>query len=529
SGSVKGKFLYDDYLLVKDNQFIKSPAYLKDIFTSDTARGARRSLGSYRPFQLLTYMSDHVMWGAREEGYHITNIFLHISAAFALYWMLTVLFGDHALSFFTCLLWAVNPLHTEAVMYISGRADPLAALFIFSGMAFYVKSARSGPKIFYIASLVCYSSALLSRESSLVFPLLIALYHFSFKEKIPVYRFAGIAGLSALYAAARFTLLGHILETIHENTRLIERIPSFLAAAANYMKLVIMPFGLHMEYGKRLFSFTDPLVIGGGLLLAAMAFFLIAERKNKIIFFSIAWALLTLLPHSNIFPVNAYMAEHWLYLPLAGISLAVSYGALVLYRKDGFRVTAVIAMAFITAYYSLITFRQSEYWKDPVSFYTGTLKYPPGNSRIYNNLANTYEGEGRVEEAVALWKKAIQIRPDYSEAYNNLAVTYAGMKRYKEAAEMFEKAIKLDPGIPELYNNAGNVYLNLGRGEEARASYEKAIALNPYYADAYFNMSRMCYNEGRYGQAVRDCDMAVRYGYKVEPGYLEEIKKYRKK
>ena len=129
ANSIHGSFIWDDIAFVKDNPLIKSWSNLGRIFTKDIAT----SLGEggvkynfYRPIHMLTCMADYSLWGLRVEGYHFTNILLHILVALCLCWLCNILFGDAVLSLFASVLWLLHPIHTAAVSYISGRADPFA-------------------------------------------------------------------------------------------------------------------------------------------------------------------------------------------------------------------------------------------------------------------------------------------------------------------------------------------------------------------------------------------------------------------
>ena len=88
------------------------------------------------------------------------------------------------------------------------------------------------------------------------------------------------------------------------------------------MRLMVLPFNLHMEYVARLFAFSDPKVIGGIILLISLLIYAIkARNKNALMSFSILWFFIAIFPVSNLYPINAYMAEHWLYIPSIGFFL----------------------------------------------------------------------------------------------------------------------------------------------------------------------------------------------------------------
>ncbi|GAF76422.1 unnamed protein product, partial [marine sediment metagenome] len=130
SNSLNGKFIWDDEYLIKNNVYIRSFSYLPKIFSEDIGTGAEKKYYFYRPLQMITYMIDYSLWKLNVRGYHLTNTLLHILAALTIYWLINILFGDRPLSLFASLFFVAHPIHTEAVAYISGRADPLALLFM---------------------------------------------------------------------------------------------------------------------------------------------------------------------------------------------------------------------------------------------------------------------------------------------------------------------------------------------------------------------------------------------------------------
>lgn len=492
ANSMGGKFLYDDERLVKNNVYIKQWSNLPRIFTEDIGAGAGSvyfHYNFYRPIQMLTYMVDYSMWGTMPFGYHLTSILLHIAVAVAIYFLIGRIFDNKTMAFFTSILFMAHPLHTEAVSYISGRADLLAALFILLCLVFYVKDlAENSPECF-IMTIASYILACLSKEYSLITIFLILLYHYTFGRKIRWHTFGSIIAVTAIYIFLRLTVFNFpvVYQTVHGS--FFERLPGFFVAFFGYLRLLILPFGLHMEYGTPFFSFIDPRAIIGMAAFAAIVFWAAKSRRNnRSVFFSIAWFILALLPVSNLFPINAYMAEHWLYVPSIGIFMLASYGLYRLYDRDKLKPVAIGIFLCMVIFYGTLTVQQNVYWKDPITFYEKTLEYNKNNGRIYANLATEYMQAGQEERAIEVYKKAVSMMTDSAGAYNNLGITYANLARHREAVEAYSKAIELNPSFAEAYSNLGVSYSTLGESAKAIEAYKKAIDINPNYADAYNNL-----------------------------------------
>ncbi len=531
ANSLRGEFIWDDCFLVKDNAHIKSWTGITKLFTEDVAAGANRNWNSFRPLQMLTYAFDYSIWGLNPAGYHLTSILLHILAALAIYWLIALIFDDRLLSFLTGILFVVHPVHVEAVAYISGRADSLSLLFMLLAFIFYLKALRFRSTGLTVLLLLTYILALLSRENSLILPVLILLYHCAFEKKLPVKQFLPLLSIALVYVLLRTTLLRPLLANIIYSTTLSQRLPGFFAAFITYLRLLLVPVSLHMEYGNGLFSFSDPRVIAGIFLFSSLLIFALAKRKSdRLTFFSLSWFMAALLPVSNLYPINAYLAEHWLYLPSIGFFLIPAKALSRLYRLANFKSAAIVFAVGLLAFYSYLTVKQNDYWKNPIGFYEKTLQYVPDSKRALNSLGMAYRDAYRQQEAIALFKRAIEIDPYFPDAYNNLGTIYRDLGRKQEAIILFEKAmelkpdsaelhynlgialhetgrdeeaiaayqeaIKLAPDFPEAYNNLGAAYEELGRKDEAVVLYKKAIELNPEFMDAKYNLARICGESG---------------------------------
>ncbi|MBU0684115.1 MAG: tetratricopeptide repeat protein [Candidatus Omnitrophica bacterium] len=481
--SLDGKFIWDDDHLVKDNIYITNGIHFPTLFTTHIGSGANIDYSSYRPLQIVTYTIDYSFWKLDVRGYHLTNIILHILAAIALYWLIGVLFKNNLLALLTSLFFVCHPIHTEAVSYISGRADSLALLFMLLSLIFYIK--KSG--ISYFFALTCYVLALLSRENAVMLIALVPLCCYSCKERINIKKLLPFLSVTLIYILLRVTFL-----SFHkaDPTTLFQRIPGFFAALTTYVKLLFFPFGLHMEYGNKFFSFTDPQVLVGISILVLVLTLSFKKRQyNKVFFFSVWWFFLTLLPHSNLYPIPiAYMAEHWLYVPSIGFFLLLSYGLVRLYKTKTGRLFCAVGGLALLFFYSFLTVHYNSYWRHPKSLYERTVKYEPQSVRTLTSLAMEYEKEGREQDAIELFSRAISLDPKYAQAYNNLANLYVNIGKNAEAIKLYEEAIRVNPDYVEPYYNLGLEYSQVNNYEKAIEMYKKALLISPNYAQILNNL-----------------------------------------
>jgi len=309
-------FIWDDVYLIKDNPILSDFKNIPQLFVKNIG-GDTYTFAFYRPLQPLTYMIDQVFYDLDARGYHVTNILIHIFVALSLFFLITTIFKDRWMALLASLLFVVHPLHTEAVTYISGRADLLVALFILLTFIYYVRFLDSRDEFNYGFSLFFFFLALLSKEYALIVPFLFGVYHFSLNKALPIARLSVFIIIGGAYAFLRqWEILGEIITYEDVHTTLAERIPGVFVAITDYLRLLVWPTDLHMGYGLKLFDALDPRAILGVALLVGMIYVILRKRKKEpLLCFSVAWFLVGLFPVLNIYPINAYFAEHWVNIP----------------------------------------------------------------------------------------------------------------------------------------------------------------------------------------------------------------------
>ena len=496
ANSIKGELIRDDYVLIKNNPHIRSIPSALNFFTTKAAIGGRQKWSSYRPFQIFTYALDYSVWKLNLKGYHLTNIILHILASLAVYGLISIISRSGPMSLFAAALFVVNPLHTEAVSYMSGRADSLAALFMLVTFILYIKKM-------YIPMLLTYALAILSRENSLILPALILVYHYSFGKKGTVPKrgqspfslsLFSLCFLAAIYALLRVTLLKGLFSDVTVTSTFLQRIPGFFVAITTYAKLLILPINLHTAYGVKLFSMMDPRAVFGALIFGALLIYAVRKKQaDGLVTFSILWFFVALIPQSNLYPLNAYMAEHWLYIPSIGFFLLLAKAI------SRWRVFVVIFVAF----YTILTINQNSYWKDPLTFYTRTLKYAPDDYGEHVNLGLTYVELGRMTDARRAFERSLEINPRYADGHYNLGKLEYERGEWEASIALFEKAVRYNPKHAEAYHNLGNAYNDIGQRAKAVAAYKRTLDINPYYADSYYSLGNIYVELGDLATAER--------------------------
>ena len=167
-------FVWDDQYLIVENPAIKSWGRFWTLWTADLFPHVVSHY--YRPLQALTYLVDYQLWTLAPFGYHLTSTLLHAGVALLFYRFVAALLGAPRAALIAALLFAVHPIHTEAVTYISGRSDPLSALFLLVALVGFVEGDRSRFTVWRVGSLAAFAAALLAREAAMALvPLVVPL------------------------------------------------------------------------------------------------------------------------------------------------------------------------------------------------------------------------------------------------------------------------------------------------------------------------------------------------------------------
>lgn len=472
-----GPFLYDDSAYVVENHQVTQPRHaLESLTTPYPPGGAKQAL--YRPLVTLSYALDHALAGLNATVFHLTNTVLHVAASLAVLFLLRAWIPSVAA--WAAMLFAVHPVHTEAVSWIVGRAELLCALFVLVAL----RLATSRP---LLASGALFLG-LLSKEMAISAPLLLCLPVVFLGTRFERCRAALVGFTLALlvYLGIRAGVLGWLTpqgdKRYFSEAALIERVPSMCLAYAEYLRFALWPAGLSVDHpwpGLPTWS-TPRAGVGLVLVVALCAFSWKLRRRQPWLPVAVAWFFVALLPVSHLFPLGATTAERFLYLPSVGACVAIA----ALLRLIRARRVGAGALALLVLVSGIMTVRRNQVWRDEERFYLAATASSPGNATLKNNLGRIYADRGELERAEALFTEALRLRPEHAPALCNLGVVRAIQGRLTEAQDLVERSLRADPGYARGHCNLGKLHAIHGRRDEARKAFERALELNPDYQDA---------------------------------------------
>lgn len=443
ANSLTNGFVWDDYSHICDNQHIKDIAKIPALLTEDIGAGSAHRYNFYRPLQMMIYVVEYHVWGLDPSGYHFANITLHILTACAVFNLLALLYGNQMFAFLTAILFVTHPVNTEAVTYISDKADSLAALCMILSLIFYIRYRREGAVKKYVVSLAAAAAALLSKEGSIILPVLIVFHHYIFGENIRIKALVPYGILICAFMVLRSLSLHSPALPFAPASVIWPRVPGFFAAVTNYLRITAAPFDLRIDYGDRLFKLNDPRVLAGIGFFVFSVFYVLKRRKDAVISFGLGWFFITLAPMTNIFPINnSYMMEHWLYLPVIGLLMCIVQAVSAVFAEHknlgiGVMLTAAVVL-------SALTMRQNRFWRDERTLYERALRYVPDSSRLLNNLCVIYTDSGEYAKAIDAGLRATTGKPRLPAAFRNLANAYLAAGNVDEAAKYEQKARMVD-------------------------------------------------------------------------------------
>jgi tetratricopeptide (TPR) repeat protein len=461
--ALSGDLIWDDFYLVRENPFFRSPVFGLEVFRHYLFFDSFSTY--YRPVQNWSYMLDYWVWRGSPVGYHSTNILLHSLSGFLLarlllrllpaFWPAVVGKNAPAISFtalLMALLWVVHPVHNAAVAYISGRADSLAALFALGSWLLLLRAFQSDRAW---KKAVCFTLAggamlvaLCSKEIALVWLGLIVVHLFVFdpfrawREKWTV--LAGALGALVAYAALHALPGARAPMQDGPPAPWDARVLLMLRALGDYTGLLIYPSRLYMERAisnpaiyqtvaawREHARYEYLSVLGLLALLAAAYSGWCKSPGQRLRLFGVAWFAIAFLPISNLFPLNAEVAEHWIYLASIG-ALLFGAGLILALPQRARRMAAVLAVGALTALGARTAIRSAD-WTSAETFCARTIADGGGTPRIFSALASVYGQRGDFRKQEQILRHMIAQFPDYPPARMNLGICLSRQGRAAEA------------------------------------------------------------------------------------------------
>ncbi len=523
ANSLKVPFNFDDEVVIKNNEGIKKLEVYKNLYPIH-----------YRHFFYLSFALNYAVGNLNPLGYHIVNIFSHCLSSLILWGIvfLTIkrgMFWDIKSAFsiasITTLIFALNPVHTEAITYISGRSSSLSALFFLASLLFFIfgnlkeNSSAIRKFSFWFASYLMAGIALFTKETTGILIIIFPLYDLCFmknehwiplKKRIWFYLPIPVAALFVINGSPE---LMQVAEEWKDKISLgyaFQQVNVILYA----IKLTLFPFNLvfdydfpNANYAKDAVRIVTYFFLGSGLMFLTYSIY----KRFPWATFGLLWFLITISPTNSILPRMDLLSERNLYLPSIGLTFLftiIFYQSLIVNRERSSiekKLTLAVTVSIVLSF-TFLTYHRNLDYQSNISLWEDAHKKSPLKARIYHNLSHFYTEQGKFDQAFVMLKKlaATNATPYYlSYAHTNLGNLYVRYGKMDLAEKEFKDALQYYPKLPTAHFNLGVLYASkaqyslakmfLEKAEIAQKNYKEAQILPPtldlYLGNVYFQLS----------------------------------------
>lgn len=512
-------FVWDDHQQVVMNSSLRPGAPLRQLAGPSlwglARAGALEQSNYYRPLQMATYRLTAEVFGFDARAFHGVNLAFHVIAVllvFALFYELT---GRMGAAFAAAALFAVHPIHSEAVDWIAALPDIGCTVCVLLAFLFFVLSQSQRlqtsltaqpcrfPVLYLAASCAAFAASLLWKETAIVFPLIVMAYVFCWGEPAASIRRIGRAlklsvpywCILGLYFLLRLQVLGFVV--IRHRNWILSRFEFGLTALnllSEYWWKLIAPLHLNAYYAfVPVRALRDPRAIAAILFLTLAAGAIVyGLRRAPLASFAALWVFITLIPALNVYAVGRNVfAERYLYLPSCGLCflivlMAARVGNLLPLRHH--LSAAVVALAAILLLFTAQTMARNPVWRDDATLFTSTLESSPNAPFVQNMVAaaqpNTTIGQ---DSAVSHYLRAISLaeseappnRLEIAIGCEGLASIYAARGEFEPALRALDQVRAADPADPQVDGEEGLILMQAQRWTEAQATLRRAVAITP--------------------------------------------------
>lgn len=520
--ALRNDFTMDDGFYILHSEQVTHPS-VRELFT------AHQYTNVFRPLTFATFAVNWKINGARPFGYHLINLLLHAAVTLLLYLLLLEILGRSsqakATSLVAACLFAVHPIHTEAVTSIVGRSELLAAGFLIAAWLLHLRDRE-------IPALICFLLALLSKESAVVFLGLVLVGDYALGKWKPISRYVRIGGMTLLYLAALWRLQGghfgaaeiSMLDNPLANLPSRWRILNAIRVAWRYVALQFYPatlscdysfhqIGVYVDWRHTLPAALAAVAVAGGWIWS------VRKRQPAFVLAGGIYFAAFAVTSNILMPTGTIMAERLTYLPSAGFCLLVAMGLIWLKQRQ--RLVALTIFTLIIAVLGVRTVVRNLDWKNDFYLYSAGVRAAPGSAKMHADLGRELLNYGNTDLARTELQTALRIHPDYPDALASFGLLEASLKHYEVAGGLIEKALRMsgrnNPNYDFMDVSMAVMLIETGRTDDAIEVLNSEIAESPKYSRAWSNRAVAHFKKGDRASARADSEAALR----LDPGNAE--------
>lgn len=513
-----GEYFGDDRAIIAENPVLRAglraaPRLLMTGYWDAVQANAGLSQ-PYRPLLMLSFLVQTATTGLRTAPLHAVNMLLHLLACLLLHEIVRKKM-DPAAAAFAALVYAVMPIHAEAVSILTGRSEVLSCALLLASWLCLEDPSRAGR---LWLGLACYAAALLTKESSILFPAFLALSDWTFRRQSPLHPQRRrvqelLLLLSAAYLALRLAVLSQVINGGISYFAPTGKLAAVLTlsrfAVLHYLWPSLSGLGLCTDYSRPFFADSAPDSLSSWTSLAALAgLFAFAAyrcltRRSPWAFWLIGPSLF-LLPTSHLlFAMCIIGADRFLYIPTIG--LAVGLGHLYLRLKKLAPLAASLFAVVIPSWYAYTTIRRNKSWESEIGFYEAALACNPVSVEARSTLGSLLIMKSRWAEGTA------HLLATRSYAILGGSLLQAG--RFAEGKQYLLKAVAERPETASSYYNLGRLAWEGKDPASSEAFLRKAVSLNPNSSDGWVLLATVLESRGKLDEALNCFEKALKVWY----------------
>ncbi len=491
----------------------------------------------YRPLVSLSFALEKHFFGLNAFFFNLTNIVLHSLTAMIVLYFMRFVFQGTLIGFWVAFLFAIHPVYVEAVANIAGRSILLCALFEWVALMFLALSMRSKRFSYYIVSMFSFAFALLSKESSAVFPAIAFSYAFFFFTECSL----AVRVRKSLKAAFPFgiVLLGYLLirfaldissvSFVRDIKDYLCGILTFMYAAIMYVRILLAPFDLHFDRIYPVFyNFLSFESLATMLFWISFVFILWKARHqlSASVKFFIVFIFIRFLPLSQLIPIRSQAGyicapDHFLYVPSVAffvclVLLVRMMVAQLIASKHLTRSWARSLIGLWMVFLAGITIEQNIYATHEIALFSRSASFTPEHVRMNIALGLRYVFEKKFAQAEPYFRNALAYEPTNTRARVSLATVLLDQGKLWEGLSEFEKVtdaesfqdlvdrnknlayrllikkysamIKGENTPADVHYSLGVVYAKQGDFQQAISYFQKTLARDPRHRNAHKNL-----------------------------------------
>ncbi|MBF0289585.1 MAG: tetratricopeptide repeat protein [SAR324 cluster bacterium] len=473
----------------------------------------------YLPLTRTSFWLDRQLWGLDLQWTHLLNVAFHLGGAVIL-WLALKSFDIRG-AWLIGAIFVVHPVYVQSVAWIAQRKNVLAVIFYLLAIWSYLQFSRQKWWSCYVMALVLFICALLSKTSTVMLPLVLALCHLWLYRSWKISDLVALipfffASIGAAYSRIWFEMnaLGATGEAFSRG--LLDRLLIAGHIPFFYLKKLLYPYPTVFFYPR---WEIDPAQWVNCLPLVSLLFVIVIllvkyQKWGGPLFLGLAAFLISLFPVAGFFNNNwnrfSYVSDHWVHIPSIAILILFVQIGVCLLKISGMREKAV-ARYFsaavgggIIVVLGTLTWQQAHAYKNLETLWQDTIRKNPKSHNAYNRLGSLYFKQGKMDAAIENFTAVIQIRPEFVEPYNNRGTVYLKLQQYDKAIADFSQAIELQPGMSDAYFHRGIIYSFLKQYQNAIADFTKVIQLDPQFMVPYSKRSEAHLYLKHYQQAIED-------------------------